>query len=224
MPSTKGLRAAGTGPTYFLALVALAAPGVSAAETGSFQRTVADIMTSPGTPAPASAPRPAVRLTAPRRDLALPADSPRAARAPVNAVRTAVMSPDAPSAPQTPGVNFLGTTLAQAGVFPPDTAGAAGPTQFLLGVNGRIRSFAKATGVADGVLDATMDTFFTTVRNGSATFFPQVRYDRLSARWIVTINTAGDSFVNNRILIAVTDAASNGILSNATVWTFFYFQ
>ena len=221
MPSTKGLRAAGKGTRYFLALFALAAPAASPGQTGPFQRTIADIMANPDSRAAAPAPRPAARLTAPRRNLLLPDESPRHAMVRVGAI---AMPPDAPSAPQTPGVNFLGTTLAQTGVFPPDSAGAAGPTQFLLGVNGRIRSFAKATGAADGVLDATTDAFFTTIRSGNPTFFPQVRYDRLSARWIVTINSAGDSFVNNRILIAVTDAASNGTLSNATVWTYFYFH
>ena len=63
-------------------------------------------------------------------------------------------APEAPAAPQTIGVNFRGAALADTDAFPPDTTGAAGPTQFLVGVNGRIRTFLKATGAADGVLDA----------------------------------------------------------------------
>ena len=239
MPSTKGLRAAGTG---LLAILTLAVPASSSGESSSFQRnenapfqrTVSAIMASAPAESSSPAPRPAVRLTTPRRKLAVRPDSPLSSASPEGAVATPVDAPSLsggrtgppapPAAPQTPGVNFLGATLADSNTFPPDAAGAAGPTQFLVGVNGRLRSFSKATGVADGVLNAAMDPFFATVRNGNPTFFPQVRYDRTSSRWIVTSNTTGDSFVNNRVLIAVTDGASNGVLSATTVWTFFYFQ
>src|SRR5262249_15029036 len=56
-----------------------------------------------------------------------------------------------PSAPQTLGTSFTGATLADTGAFPPDTMGTVGPTQFIVFVNGRIRTFNKTTGVADGV-------------------------------------------------------------------------
>ncbi|MFY9552283.1 MAG: IPT/TIG domain-containing protein, partial [Thermoanaerobaculia bacterium] len=130
----------------------------------------------------------------------------------------------APAAPQTLGVSFRGARLADTNAFPPDSSGAAGPTQFLVGVNGRIRTFAKSTGLADGVLNADMDTFFNSVRGGNPTAIPRVRFDRLSSRWIVTISNFAASFVNNRILVAVSDAASNGILTSGTVWTYFFFQ
>src|SRR5262245_44122315 len=65
-----------------------------------------------------------------------------------------------PSAPQTLGTSFTGATLADTLAFPPDTMGTVGPTQFVVAVNGRIRSFNKAIGVADGVLNADMDVFF----------------------------------------------------------------
>ena len=62
---------------------------------------------------------------------------------------------------QTPGSpNTAVITFADTGTVPPDTMGDVGPTQYLVGVNGRIRSIAKATGLADGVLDATLDAFF----------------------------------------------------------------
>ena len=57
----------------------------------------------------------------------------------------------------------MAATLADTGAFPPDSMGAVGPTQFILAVNGRIRSFNKQTGVADGVLNADMDIFFQSV-------------------------------------------------------------
>jgi hypothetical protein len=137
------------------------------------------------------------------------------------------------SAPQTVGTTFTGATLADTGAFPPDSMGAVGPSQFVVFVNGRIRTFNKGTGAADGVINADPDVFFSSVMTTAAINFtsdPQVRYDRLSGRWIMTIidvpstsaSTIGDT--PNRILIAVSDAASNGVLSAGTVWTFFFVQ
>src|SRR5437763_1103251 len=53
-------------------------------------------------------------------------------------------------AAQTVGTNFLGATLFTSGYLPPDSMGAIGPSQFLLAVNGRIKTFAK-NGTADGI-------------------------------------------------------------------------
>jgi hypothetical protein len=218
MSSTALLRA--TRP--LLALLAVLIPsGIRAAEPEPFRRSVAELMSSPplGEDGPRLAPP---RLAPSRRHLGGHPESPRTASAPSASAGAAPAA--APSAPQTLGANFQGATLADTNAFPPDTSGAAGPTQFLVGVNGRIRSFAKATGVADGVMDLTMDAFFETVRNANSTGGPHVRYDRLSSRWIVTINNFNAALANNRVLLAVSDAASNGILSNTTVWTYFYFQ
>src|SRR5207247_5060874 len=65
----------------------------------------------------------------------------------------------APLAPQTLGTSFTGVTLADSG-FPPDTMGAVGPTQFIVAVNYRLRSFNRSTGAADGVLNLNTNTFF----------------------------------------------------------------
>lgn len=66
--------------------------------------------------------------------------------------------------------------------------GTIGPTQYIAFVNGRIRSYTRA-GVADGVLNASPDTFFASVMTpvgGSVvlnfTSDPQIRYDRFTAR------------------------------------------
>ncbi len=163
----------------------------------------------------------------------------------------AAQNPNAPAVAQFPGdaprsgpstnihttaLAFDGATLADVGTFPPDSMGAIGPTQFVTFVNGRIRSFTK-TGVADGVLNADPDVFFASVMTpvGGAvlsnfTNHPQVRYDRFSARWFLTItdvpctDATCTTATANRVLIAVSDAASNGTLSGSTVWTFFQFQ
>jgi hypothetical protein len=122
------------------------------------------------------------------------------------------------------GTSFTGATLAADSQFvPPDSMGAVGPSQFLVAVNGRIRVFSKA-GV-QGSLNATLDTFFSSVLTpvaGSHSTDPRVRYDPLSGKWFVTcIDFSPPNFVNNRVLIAVSD---NGTITNATVWTFFQFE
>ena len=141
-----------------------------------------------------------------------------------------------PSAPQTVSTpNFTGATLADTGAFPPDSMGAVGPTQFVVFVNGRIRTFNKTTGLADGVLNVDTDLFFASVMTpltGGVTLNftsdPQIRYDRLSRRWILTIidvpgaSSPGD--VPNRVLLAVSDAASSGVISGGTVWTYYFIQ
>jgi hypothetical protein len=61
--------------------------------------------------------------------------------------RAATSAPSAPSSVPALGVQFTGATLAETGAFPPDTMGAVGPTQFVVFVNGRVRTFNKTTGV-----------------------------------------------------------------------------
>lgn len=143
----------------------------------------------------------------------------------------------APSpAAHTTGLAFDGATLTDTGAFPPDSMGAVGPTQFVTFVNGRLRTFSKA-GTADGVINADPDVFFASVMTPvtppvvlNFTSDPLVRYDRLSARWVLAIidvpctNGTCTATASNRVLIAVSDAASNGTISGSTVWTFFFFQ
>lgn len=153
---------------------------------------------------------------------------------PSGALAPSVLSP---LAPQVADLSFTGTTLSETGAFPPDCMGAVGPTQFVVFVNGRLKTFNKATGLADGVINADPDVFFgsvlTPVGGGVALSFssdPQVRYDRLSGRWFLLIidvpctdGTCG-TLAPNRTMIAVSDAASNGVISPSTVWTFYWFQ
>ncbi|MGH3054615.1 MAG: hypothetical protein ACRDL7_06510, partial [Gaiellaceae bacterium] len=65
-----------------------------------------------------------------------------------------------PLAPQSLGTAFTGATLADAGAFPTDCMGSIGPTQFVVFINGLIRTFNKSSGLADGVLNAGPDVFF----------------------------------------------------------------
>lgn len=125
---------------------------------------------------------------------------------------------DATAAPQTTGVSFDAATLNDTLAFPADPGGAVGPTQFIVAVNGKLRSFNKTTGVADGVLNLVIDNFFNSVRNGQIVQGPRIRYDRWSQRWFVLdINVD----TPNRVLLAVSNSST---ITAGTVWTFFFFQ
>ncbi|MBX7245166.1 MAG: hypothetical protein K1X53_06685 [Candidatus Sumerlaeaceae bacterium] len=131
--------------------------------------------------------------------------------------RTAVQGAG-PFVAQTLGTTVTGATLNDTLAFPPDTMGAVGPTQFIVAVNGRIRSFNKSTGAADGILNADTDVFFNSVRNGSGTSDPRIRYDRITGRWfIIIINVS----TPNRVLIAVS---SESTITSSSNFTFFYFD
>jgi len=123
--------------------------------------------------------------------------------------------------PQTVTINFLGAQLSDVSLFPPDSMGAVGPSQFVMAINGLLRTFDKNTGAADNVLNIDMDVFFDSVRDGSFTSDPRIRYDRLSDRWFITIVNVPPTFENNRLLIAVSDG---GDIVDETVWTFFFFE
>jgi len=133
-----------------------------------------------------------------------------------------------PKAPQVLTLNFLGATLADTEIsFPPDSMGAAGPSQFIVALNGRIRSFNKSTGVADGGINANTDVFFKSVLTPPATnnfsSDPHIRYDRLSGHWfVVLIDVPGFTGSQpNRVIIAVSGSST---ITPSTVWTFFQFQ
>jgi hypothetical protein len=136
-------------------------------------------------------------------------------------------------APQTLGTSFTGAVLSDANAFPPDVMGAVGPSQYVVFVNGRLRTFNKTTGVADGIINANPDAFFSLVTTPpgtgqlTITSDPNVRYDRLSGRWFLTIIdvtlvlSTGAIAVPNRLLIAMSDGST---ITAGTVWSFTYYQ
>lgn len=123
--------------------------------------------------------------------------------------------------PQTPGTSFTGAGRSMDGIssIPPDNMGAIGPSQYILIINGRIRSFNKTTGAADGALNSSDATFWTSVRNNTGVSDPRIRYDRKTQRWFaVEINVANTL---NRIMIAVS---SGPTISASTSFTFYQFS
>jgi hypothetical protein len=111
-------------------------------------------------------------------------------------------------------------------IFPPDTQGDVGPTQFFVTLNTRFRTYSKSGG-QDNVIDEYADTFWademTPVAAGDCNVAsdPHVRYDRLSHRWFIVMvdvpGCAGDQ--PNRIMIAVSNSST---ITASTVWTFFH--
>lgn len=135
------------------------------------------------------------------------------------AVYEGAQSPFVTRSPQTVSTpNFTSATLATTGFFPPDTEGAVGPEQFMTVVNGRIITNSKFTGVADGILNTTLDNFFVSVRNGATTTDPKVRFDTTSDHWfIICINETATS---NRVLLAVSN---DRVIVSGTIWRLFFF-
>lgn len=115
--------------------------------------------------------------------------------------------------------SFRAARLNEVGFFPPDSMGAVGPSQFILTINGLIRSFDK-NGNQDWILNINANSFFNSVRNGRFTSDPRIRYDKFSNRWFIIIITVSN-FGSNELLLAVSDS---GEISTGTVWSFFRFQ
>ena len=114
--------------------------------------------------------------------------------------------------------SFVGATLGETGALPPDPSGAAGPAQFIVAANGKIRSFAKATAAADQVLNLSTNAFFSPVRAGANTFGPKIKYDRLAGRWFII---AATDAVPGRIVIASSNSST---ITPGTLWSFFAFD
>ncbi len=212
LASAGGIAAAADSPAQDEA--AAATVGVPWTGEPGITETVSDIMErerwAPATTAGARETKPRHVLTGPRRQ------NPSAPAVPQWPVPETSSSLPEPLLPQTVGTSFLGAVVSESGFIPPDSMGAVGPTQVLVIVNGRIKVFDKA-GVL-GALNASTDTFFNSVRNGSGTSDPHVRYDRLSGRWFLTMINVSTP---NRVMIAVS---SGSTITNAASFTFFQFQ
>jgi hypothetical protein len=123
-----------------------------------------------------------------------------------------------------PTLNFTAATYYDCSGWPPDTMGAVGPTQFVIALNGRVRSFNKATGLADNGINTGTDSFFSSVMTPGSNFTtdPRIRYDRLSGRWFITmIDVPGQQATKpNRVMIAMSDSDT---ITGSMTWTLFQF-
>src|SRR5262249_32164099 len=122
-----------------------------------------------------------------------------------------------------------------AAAIPPDTMGAVGPTQFAVFTNLLLKTFDKG-GSADNALYASPSFLFSSQMTelfgnqfvtSNVIGGPQVRYDRTSNRWFFLAVEhpciGSDCSLPNRVMLAVTDASSNGVISAGTAWKLFSF-
>ena len=114
-------------------------------------------------------------------------------------------------------INFRATGYSAAGYYPPDTEGDVGPTQILVIVNGRIIVYNR-DGTNPNVLNATTNTFFSSVRNGSSCSDPKARFDRITQRWFLSIINV--TSVSNRVMLAVSDGP---VITSASSFKFYQF-
>jgi hypothetical protein len=114
--------------------------------------------------------------------------------------------------------SFAALTLSDTAAIPPDASLGVGPTQVLVIANGRMRSFNKLTGIADGVLDLNPSTFFSSVRAGGGVFGGRVKFDRWTGRWFVSMTTDATP---GRIVLASSNSAT---LTASTTWRFSAFD
>lgn len=137
--------------------------------------------------------------------------------------------PNQSDAPQTVGINFNGANFSgtnATGSFPPDVMGEVGPSQYIVHVNGRIVSYLKSTGLADGIINTTPDNFFASVMSanvGTFTSDPRIRYDRMTKKWYFLIIDvpAGTGAIANRVLIGVSP---DSVITGSTVFRYFFYQ
>lgn len=184
------------------------------------QATVAQL-TARGRNLTVAAPQPSFQLPRPNR--AGRQESPGSQ----NLIATA--SPHRPrfgttaSAPQTIGTTFTGSTLAdQPTTFPPDTMGAAGPTQYIVATNARVRSFDKVTGMADAGIDMTLRAFWSPATGNTSVSDPRIRYDRFTQRWYLSsVTFPSGNPLTNAILVAYSAGPT---ITGTTVFTFVAIQ
>jgi len=122
--------------------------------------------------------------------------------------------------------NILVASYANSERILADPAGAVGPAQLIVAINGRLRSLNKLSGLADAALEASTEDFFASVLTPSAsnsTFATRIRFDRLSGRWILLVTDAPGLAGSqaNRVLIAVSSAA---VVTGMADFSFAQFQ
>jgi len=124
---------------------------------------------------------------------------------------------------RTPGVpaidqSFLADDYDQTGQYGPSADGSAGSTQFLLGSKVRMRTFNKSTGLPDGVMNLSMDRFFSPILGETYTADPGCVYDPFAQRWYIICD--GTAVGYNGLFLAISDNG-NGTgdpITAETVW------
>ncbi len=100
------------------------------------------------------------------------------------------------------GLNFTGSTVFEAGLNPPDTMGAVGPSNIVELINGRYSVYDKSTGIR--IQSSSLDEFWRNAGVSTVDFSydPRILYDSPSDRWFAV---SGDSTTG--YLIGVSKAS-----------------
>ena len=112
---------------------------------------------------------------------------------------------------QTIGLNFTAATISNSldtSPVLPNQNGWVGPQQYILMTFGIIRSFDKATGLPDGVLDIDASSFFGTGVHSDV----RINYSRFLDRWIFS-----NEYNDIELQVVWSDS---GVITPETVWTF----
>ncbi len=116
---------------------------------------------------------------------------------------------------QTLGLNFEAATVSNT-VQPFDArgdqnlTGSVGPQQYIMFSYSVIRSFDKATGKPDGVLNIDGSSFL-----GASIGDPRITYSRFLDRWILSAENMNIGYPSE-LIIAWSDS---GVITSETVWT-----
>ena len=109
------------------------------------------------------------------------------------------------------GLNFTAATISNVlnpNVIAPDFSGSVGPQQYIMISHGIIRSFDKATGEPDGILDIDDSNFFGVASLNQI----RITYSRFLDRWVLTSENTNES----ALLVVWSDT---GIITPETIWT-----
>jgi len=122
----------------------------------------------------------------------------------VRSTKTRVTVPTSTAAasaatPRFPGVGYTG-------FIPPDVAGAAGPYQFVMPLNGRISIFSKN---GTQVSTSTPGSFFAGLGTPSTdfTFDPRAIWDEYINRFVILYTTRNDAASRSNLLVAVSQTS-----------------
>ena len=109
-------------------------------------------------------------------------------------------------------MRLLRVTFLNPIVIPPNLNGWVGPQQYILICYGIIRSFDKATGLPDGVLNIDASSFFGVDANDV-----RINYSRFLDRWLFSCENINPALgYATEILVAWSDS---GVITPETVWT-----
>ena len=109
-------------------------------------------------------------------------------------------------------------SLPNISAVPLSPVGAMGTTQYIIGTNDGIRSYSRATGVADQALNSSLTAFFqlSSIPAGIE-IGVQIKFDRFSNRWFVL--GAADPFVGPFPMTLFLATSNSDVITSCSTWS-----